>query len=159
MVSPAISTTLDPRRFHVLPVPLPSEDSLSHASAWSMVHPKCPVVGMMVEDSVGDGEVISSTHLEEEKAFAVSLANAMSSNDPIPGLVICFLLVLKSPRSISFPDCESAAVRVKSFIEFLAHGCSICADCSLLCSSRFQVMSEASSGDCWHHQEVLCISM
>ena len=51
------------------------------------MHP-CLVTGREVEESVGDGKVMGSTHLEEQ-VIAVALADAMSSEDFFLALMSC----------------------------------------------------------------------
>jgi len=56
---------------------------------------------------------MGGTQLEEQKAVAVALAGAVSSNDPFPGLVICPHSGIEVPEDeelLSLWDCCNEGV-------------------------------------------------
>ena len=54
-----------------------------------------------MEESVDDGKVMGSTHLEEQ-VIVVALANATSSEDSILGLMNCSHFGVEVPEDSSF---------------------------------------------------------
>ena len=92
-----------------------------------MVHPGCFQAVFLLEDRVGNDELVLCTELEQKVPVVVTVPNAVSSEDSSPGLGVPLNSCVKVANNEDLVDCrgvvqESAQIGIETvFVRRVCH--------------------------------------